>query len=419
MTLSYHDVRRWDADAIETTARSIRTRKDRLIGLEDELDRSFGPLLWHGDSATAARGELRAIRDRAEHLVAEASAVQRALHEASDAVADLSRLVHETESTAGAHHFAIGADGSIADASPQVAPDPQRARLADELAHAVSRILVAAEEIDRALAHTMAKAEAAGVPDQGATSLAGADVGRRTADGRYRIGAPDRPDFRFDEDFAHGSADPTPGDHLAKAQWLATLRGAQLIGDMPDATQMYEHYWKNTGEPREFDYEKAYREDPHVRAGADGEITRAALAAEELIRAGNTEFPMTGEATAAKPYPATENWQKAIGDHQVWSHGNVRVNGNTVTMEIVVEAEDRYNFNRDDEDVRTGLPDNGNGRFTEVGWAKPFDAHGTITRTVTWELGHPPTGAPGEEIDARGAERDRGPTPDNPRERRR
>jgi hypothetical protein len=419
MTPSYHDVRRWNADALEGAAQQIRTHKDRLIGLEDELDQAFGPLLWHGAGAQAARDELKTIRDRAEHIVAEASTVQRALYDASDAVTALSHLVQETDSTARANQFGIAADGSVRDESPAPSDPAQRARLAAELSHTVTRILAAADDIDRTLADAMAKAEAATVSDQGATSLAEADVGQKTADGRYRIGDPDRPEIRFDEDFAYGSKDSNWRDHLDKATWLAKLRGAQLLGTMPDATQMYEHYWKNSGEPKEFDYEKAYREDSGIRAGVDSEVTRAARAAEELIRAGNTDFPMTGQASTAEPYPKTENWQKAVGGYQVWSHGNVRVEGNKVTMEITVEAEDRYNFNRGQSDIATGAGDDDNGRFTEIGWAKPFDTHGTITRTVTWELGSPPTGVPGGgDVDARGAERDRGPTPDNPRERR-
>ncbi|GAA3461261.1 hypothetical protein ACFFSW_28395 [Saccharothrix longispora] len=423
MVLSYGDVRRWDADGLEGAAQAIRRRKDLLIGLEDELVDSFGPLFWHGDGATAARGALAAIRDRAEHVVAEVGSVQRAIQEASDAVTALRHLVEEAESVARAHGFGIAADGSVRDEAPGTRPADERTRLAAELADRVERVLVTARAADDALASALAKAEVAQVSDGGATSLAEADPTARTEDGRYRVGPPDRPDIRFDDDFAHGSAESNWRDQVSKAEWLAKLRGAQALGMMPDATGMYEHYWKNSGEPREFDYDKAVREDSGIRAGLDGEITRAARAAEELVRAGHTEFPLTGQPSAADSYPKTENWQKAVGAYQVWSHGNVCVDGNRVTMTVTVEAEDRYNFNRGQADIATGAGDDENGRFTEVGWAKPFDTHGQATRTVTWELGNPPQGAPDVvaprvDEDARGAERDRGPTPDNPRERR-
>ncbi|MBN3453334.1 hypothetical protein [Mycolicibacterium sp.] len=61
-----------------------------------------------------------------------------------------------------------------------------------------------------------------------------------------------------------------------------------------------------------------------------------------------------------------------------------------MTMEITVEAEDHYSFNRGSSDIASGAPNDENGRFTEVGWAKPLDTHGEITRTITWELGAPP-----------------------------
>lgn len=65
-----------------------------------------------------------------------------------------------------------------------------------------------------------------------------------------------------------------------------------------------------------------------------------------------------------------------------------------VTMEITVRGEDRYNFNGGQNDIVTGAPDNENGRFTEIGWAKPFDTHGSLTRTVTWQLGDVPDPPP-------------------------
>lgn len=61
--------------------------------------------------------------------------------------------------------------------------------------------------------------------------------------------------------------------------------------------------------------------------------------------------------------------------------------GSAVTMEVVVHAEDHYNFNRDQSDIATGASDDENGRFTGLGWARPFDSSGAVTRTVTWELG--------------------------------
>lgn len=159
--------------------------------------------------------------------------------------------------------------------------------------------------------------------------------------------------------------------------------------DLADATDFYAHYWSNTGDPQEWDYERAYAEDSGIRGGVDAEIARAQSAAEELIASGHSDFAMTGQASTVgdEHYPVTENWQKAVGGYQVWSSADVRVEGNTVIMEVTVHGEDRYNFNRGQSDIATGAPDDENGRFTEIGWAQPFDTHGELTRTVTWELG--------------------------------
>jgi hypothetical protein len=101
---------------------------------------------------------------------------------------------------------------------------------------------------------------------------------------------------------------------------------------------------------------------------------------------GRTSFSITGDAGQAA-YPKTENWQKTLGGYTTWGSGNVRIEGNTAIMEVTVHAEDRYNFNRGQSDIATKTPDDENGRFAELGWAKSFDVSGTITRTVTWELG--------------------------------
>lgn len=209
----------------------------------------------------------------------------------------------------------------------------------------------------------------------------------------FVLGPPTRPDFTWDEDFEYDSADPGFGDYVAREKWLAKLRGGQLLrSDLDDATQMYSLYWDNNGDPIEFDYKEAYNEDPGIRRAVANEIARVQQGAEMLIRAGNTDFSMTGDATGTTDaeYPETENWQKTVGGYQQWSSGDVTFSGDTVTMQVVVHAEDHYNFNRGQSDIATGAGDDENGRFTELGWAKPFDSHGAVTRTVTWQLGHAP-----------------------------
>lgn len=89
MVLTYGDVRNWNADTVDQAGNIVRQRKETLLGLEDDLAATAVAWTWSGDASTAARRELRKLNDRAEHLVAEASSVQRALYDASDGVRNL------------------------------------------------------------------------------------------------------------------------------------------------------------------------------------------------------------------------------------------------------------------------------------------------------------------------------------------
>lgn len=224
-------------------------------------------------------------------------------------------------------------------------------------------------------------------PDVMTSKLA---TGTTTADGRYRIGPPDQPEYAWDEDFVYGSDDATFEDFLASEEWKTKLLGARMLRtDLADATAAYGHYWDNDGEPWTFDYEKAYREDGGVRADVDDEILLAQRAADELAGSGGSSFSFTGEPSLTGRYPTTENWQKAIGAHQQWASGDVVVKDGVATMVVTVHGDDRYNFNRGQSDIASAAPDDENGRFTEIGWAKPFDSTGSVTRTVTWTVGDP------------------------------
>ncbi|MGY0502104.1 hypothetical protein ACWZHB_26755 [Nocardia sp. FBN12] len=209
-------------------------------------------------------------------------------------------------------------------------------------------------------------------------------------DGRYRIGDPKRPGLKHDDTFVYNSKDANFQDWLNKQKWQAKLLGGEYIkSELDDATALYRHYWDNNGEKIAFDYDEAYKEDPTVRSNVDTEVANMAAAADYFARTGNKNFKLTGDPTTGGT--STENWEKTIGGYQQWSHANARVEGNRVVMDVTVEAEDYYNFDNGKNDIATGAPDSDNGRFTEIGWAKPFESHGSVTRTVSWELGQPPS----------------------------
>lgn len=207
----------------------------------------------------------------------------------------------------------------------------------------------------------------------------------------YRQGPPARPDIPWDDDYPVGSDEPTLEDWIKWHEWAAKLHGARLLRpDLDDALDMYSHYRSNSGDDFDFDYEEAVREDSSIKTNVEIEIARAAEAVDQMAQQGESTFQISGEAHPHTHYPETENWQKTIGGYQQWSSANVQVKDGMVTMEITVHAEDHYNFNKGQDDIASGAPDDENGRFQAIGWAKGFDSYGSVTRTVTWPVGSPP-----------------------------
>ncbi len=205
---------------------------------------------------------------------------------------------------------------------------------------------------------------------------------------QYVIGPPTRPEIEWDEDFEYASDDdPTWDDRTSWLEWSAKGEATRFHPGLQDAGAIYRHYLGNSGEDYEFDYRSAYENDASVAANVDAEVAAAQAGAERLIAQGSTDFSMTGDASQAPHYPETENWQKTIGGYQQWSSSEVTVDGDQATMVVTVHAEDHYNFNAGQSDIASGTPDDVNGRFTELGWAQPFDSTGSVRLTVTWTVG--------------------------------
>ncbi|MET8360872.1 RHS repeat-associated core domain-containing protein [Micromonospora sp. NPDC005171] len=162
--------------------------------------------------------------------------------------------------------------------------------------------------------------------------------------------------------------------------------------DLTDGVATYNHYRDASGTDFEIDYEKAYGQDAVIRRNVDAEIAEAQSFAESLLaECACDSLSMTGEDKGIEGYPESENWQKALGDHNVWGSAKVARKGEKVTMTITVHAADFYDFNPNNKDVRSGLSDDDNGRFATLGWAKPFLTQGSLTRTVTWVPGGSPS----------------------------
>lgn len=209
-------------------------------------------------------------------------------------------------------------------------------------------------------------------------------LGRRT----YKVGWHGEPQINFDNDFPYDpNAEASFGDYWNWVKWKTKLNGARLIGHLEDATLMYQHYLEGSGTPMNLNYIKAYREDSGIAISVRNAVREAQHEAERLAKTEGREFKMSSDAGNADKYPTTENWQKAIGGHSLWGEAQVYNCKGQFSMLITIHALDRYNFNKGENDIATGAPDNENGRFEVLGWAKSFTTRGNIPVTVEWKRG--------------------------------
>ncbi|MBL8260172.1 MAG: hypothetical protein JNM60_10225 [Candidatus Competibacteraceae bacterium] len=224
---------------------------------------------------------------------------------------------------------------------------------------------------------------------------------------RYVLGAPIRPaSIQFDNGFLDkfGKRSPTASDYVALAKWKAKLGVAEeLRPDLVDALQAYRHFLEGRGRPRTFSYERYVLNDESGRVTLANAMLDIQDGVEEIWETNKLElmgslkvFSVTGGQISCGsdslfPYPATENWQKAIGGHIVWLSGNVTVSkqddGVWFALDMTLHAEDRYNFNPGQKDIATGIPDSDNGIFEITGLGNQFDQTAELRRIIKWKLG--------------------------------
>ncbi|MBA8876615.1 hypothetical protein [Phyllobacterium myrsinacearum] len=233
----------------------------------------------------------------------------------------------------------------------------------------------------------------------------------------YRRGAPHRPSITHDNGFLDKFARraPTTEDRMNYARWRAKLELGESIqgvpgvphNNLPDALAAYRHFLDGSGSDRTFGYERYVANDPSGQVTLQSAMVEAMGAAYDihtlLYSGADGVFQFTGTAIACGgtnsyfPYPKTENWQKAIGAHQIWISGDVKAkwnapaNGADFEMTFVLHAEDRYNFNPGAADIATGIPDSDNGIFEITGLAKQYMNYSTLERHVSW-TGKPAAG---------------------------
>lgn len=238
--------------------------------------------------------------------------------------------------------------------------------------------------------------------------------------GTYSLGPPARPPIHHDNGHLDAYRPRSPGlrDYAAYAGWQVILNGAEAVQGvgpfekthMPDALAAYRHFMAGTGLPRRILYERYVRNDSNGRVTVRNQIAEAMNAALNLYVTGggirDEVFEFTGSALfggssrmPAFPYPATENWQKALGAYAFWISGacsavvspppgwTAPVGLPQVRFELTltVHVEDMYNFNTEGAvDIATGIPDSANGQFEVTGLARQYLNYDEISRTVSW-----------------------------------
>ncbi|WP_143707465.1 hypothetical protein [Uliginosibacterium sp. TH139] len=211
---------------------------------------------------------------------------------------------------------------------------------------------------------------------------------------------------------------PTKQARLDYAVWYAKGVGAKSLcngatgsyidkcgnEDQTEAADAYLHYMNASGADRTIDYGKFLNTDSNGKKVRDLLIEDLKKHA-EVIGFNRSSFQLTSEPYRVggkdglypEPplrslYPATVNWQRAIGGHSVWVPADVQIDVDTSNRQcrirhvahITFHMEDMYNFNPGMADITTNIPDSENGRFQVVGLAKQYINRGTYSTVVAW-----------------------------------
>lgn len=277
-------------------------------------------------------------------------------------------------------------------------------------------------------------APALGSPTPAATPLpvgtAGTQVATTDTVATYQAGPPQRPNIQHDNGFLQNPNDPNDpnpiatespgvGDYAARAEWEGRLAAGRAIqgipgvphNNIPDGLDTYDHFLHGNGADRHFSYERFVSTDPAGQAvltNSTRDTQQGAEAYYNQLVANDPSLanrPVTFQITGSQipvgsseqfPYPETENWQKAIGGHNVWNSATVTVyppeqpgGQPRFSMDMTLHAEDRYNFNPGQSDIATGAPDAANGRLERTGLGHQYTNYGTLQRQVTWTQGSP------------------------------
>ncbi len=250
----------------------------------------------------------------------------------------------------------------------------------------------------------------------------------------YRVGSPTRPPIQHDNGFLqnpNNPSDPNPvgtvspsqadidyyNDQLSQVKWAQRADNFNIpfrdeddeARRLNDGIAAYRHFLEGNGADRNFSYDKFVEEDSSGQTVLNNATTDLQRGVEDLynqmiaddpsLRNQPVTFDVTGGtitvgASERFPYPETEDWQKAIGGHPIWTSGTVTVTPSTsggdptFSMDMTLHAEDRYNFNPGQADIATGVPDATRGKLEQTGLAHQYTQYATLEREVTWTQGN-------------------------------
>ena len=227
-----------------------------------------------------------------------------------------------------------------------------------------------------------------------------------SAIGRYKVGPPQKPAISHDNGFlALGKRTATVKDKIGYIGWhavTAVAEGFQHVpfapkNDISDALAAYRHFLVGGGAKRVISIERYVASDSSGKKWLKSCMKDAQWAVFELLEKlpqDKTSFQFYSEAltnglnNADFPYPDTENWQKTIGGFSFWITGSANIernaNSTTYNADVEVHIEDMYNFNPNQKDIATGIPDDWNGGFAQTGLAKQYINYGSIKRSISW-----------------------------------
>jgi hypothetical protein len=293
----------------------------------------------------------------------------------------------------------------------------------------------AIHEFDKVLGPAQKLAPYLPLPVQKAVTIAGAEHKKRGKNlleipppddapvvATFTIGPPLAPDFNFDHGFLdlivggrHVLDDskrqpPTKKDHDRYRLWEDAAFGGLLIRpDLADAVLAYLHFLHGNGAPYHFAYERFVTSDDCGRRVLESALADARQGALALARTlAMVDDPhwlrsfqmLSGVVTVSDgdryPYPSTESWQKTIGGHALWISANVDMaldpprNVMTLTVATTLHAADMYNFNPENHDITSGIPDAQNGPFEVTGLGHEFVQTGEVARTFAFDAPLPP-----------------------------